>query len=107
MIQDFISAGPLGFNALIRTLIGFLYGKIKGLLYLDSILLPAIFVVTATVLKEAFSFLFVSILLPDMQIPFFDRKFLIEMGLNAFFSPFIFALVKVLKIYRLNDKDEY
>ena len=107
LIQDLISSGPLGFNALIRTLIGFLYGKLKGILYLDSILLPALFIIIATFMKELLSFVFVSILMPDTIINFFDRSFLIELGLNAFFSPFIFALVKGLKIYRPNEKDDF
>jgi rod shape-determining protein MreD len=106
-IQDFISSGPLGFNALIRTLIGFLYGKLKGFLYLDSILLPVIFVVVGTVLKELFSMVAAAALIPDMNLPFFDSAFLVEIGLNAFFSPFIFALIKALKIYRPNEKEQY
>ncbi len=107
LIQDFLSACPLGFNALNKTITGFIYGKLKGKLFLDSILLPVIFVVTATIFKEIISSLEIMIFLPDGGAGVFGKSFFIELGLNAFLSPFIFALLKLLKIYRLNDKDGY
>lgn len=107
LVQDFLSAGPLGFNALIRTIIGFIFGKIKGKLFLDSILLPIIFIVVATLLKEALVSLVDLIFIADENILYFDRDFFIELGLNAFIAPFIFALLKLLKIYRINEKDGY
>ncbi|MBI9108723.1 MAG: rod shape-determining protein MreD [Spirochaetales bacterium] len=107
LVQDLISTSPLGFNCLVRTLIGFIYGKIRGKLFLDSILLPVLFVLSATLFKEFFSSLLVLLFMPESGIGFFDKAFLIELGLNAFFSPFIFALVKFLKLYNTNYRDGY
>ena len=106
-IQDFLSSGPLGFNALIRTVIGFIFGKIKGKLFLDSILLPILFIAIATLMKEAIVALLDLIFIAGSNVTFFDGDFFIELGLNAFIAPFIFALLKLLKIYRINEKDGY
>lgn len=107
LVQDLISSSPLGFNTLIRTAIGFIFGKLKGKLFLDSILLPVIFVLCSTLFKELFSSLLTLMFMPGSGMQFFGRTFLVEMGLNAFFSPFIFALVKVLKLYSTNYKDSF
>ncbi len=107
LLQDFLSSGPLGFNALIKTIIGFIFGKLKGKLFLDSILLPVIFILSATILKEGFTALTGLIFLGSEKFMYFGRSFLIELGLNAFLSPFIFALMKLLKLYRVNEKDGF
>ncbi len=107
LVQDLISSSPLGFNTLIRTAIGFIFGKLKGKLFLDSILLPVLFGVSATLFKELFSGLLSVMFMPDSGMQFFNRNFLVELGLNAFFSPFLFALVKALKLYNTNYKDSF
>lgn len=107
LVQDLISTSPIGFNCLIRTITGFIYGKTRGKMFLDSILLPIIFVLIATVLKELLSGLIVLVFMPDTTINLFDREFLIELGLNAIFAPLLFALLKLLKLYITNNKDEY
>jgi rod shape-determining protein MreD len=107
IIQDLVSTGPLGFNALIRTIVGFIYGKLKGKLFLDTILLPALFIISATVIKEALSSLTVLLMMSGTSINFFDKAFLIELGLNTFFAPFIFALLKLLKLYKAHEQDGF
>lgn len=107
LAQDLLSSSPLGFNCLIGTIIGFIFGKLRGKLFLDSILLPVLFVVSATVFKELFSSLLAAGFMPESGLKFFNRPFLIELGLNAFFSPFIFAFVKILKLYSANYKDSF
>ena len=107
LIQDFMGSAPLGFNALIRTIIGWAFGKLKGKLFLDSILLPVLFVVVGTIMKEGFTALTGLIFIGTDQISVFGRNFFIELGLNAFLSPFVFALLRLLKIYRNNDKDGF
>lgn len=103
--QDILSAGPLGFNAFSRTLIGFLYGKFKGKLYLDSVLLPVLFVTIATLLKEILSFLISIALLSNENIFFFQKPFFIELGLNAILAPIVFLIFKLFRIYKNIGKE--
>ena len=107
LIQDILSSGPLGFNALIRTVTGFIYGKFKGKLFLDSILMPVLFIVIASFLKELMTMVIGFLFLPEGTISYFTREFFIELGLNSFLSPFIFALMKLTGLYRINNKDGF
>lgn len=107
LIQDILSSGPLGFNALVRTIIGFIYGRIKGKLFLDSILLPVLFIIIATFMKEVLTALIGFLFLPEGTISYFTKAFFIELGLNSFLSPFIFALLKQIGLYRINVKDGF
>ncbi len=106
LAQDFISSGPLGFNALIKAVTGFIYGKIHGKLFLDHILLPVIFIVISTVMKEILISLISLLLIKSSGIHIWGKTFMIELGLNAVLAPFILALLKLLKLYRIN-KDGY
>ena len=107
LTRDLISTSPPGFYSLIETLIGFIFGKIRGKLFLDSILLPVIFVMVATLFRELFSVILSLVFMSESALDFFGKSFLIELGLNAFFSPFIFALIKLLKLYNTGYKDGY
>jgi len=107
LLQDILSSGPLGFNALIRSVTGHIFGKIKGKLFLDSILLPVLFIATASLFKELLTLVTGFLFLPVDAISYFSRDFFIELGLNAFLAPFIFAFLKLLGLYRINDKDGY
>ena len=95
---DFISAAPLGFNALVRTLIGAVIGLLKGVFFLDIIFLPMFLCAGATIVK-ALSRNILSLIFSDLIIPynFLTSIFWIELGLNIVISPFIFALLKLAK----------
>jgi len=98
IILDFLSAAPLGLNSLIRTLIGGLTGFMKGTFYLDPIFLPMILCAAATILKALVYYLLHLIF--SGVIPFyslFDLVFWVELGMNAFFAPFLFGLLKLFQ----------
>jgi len=48
---DFISAAPLGYNALTRTLIGAVAGAMKGTFFLDALFLPMSLCAGATIMN--------------------------------------------------------
>jgi rod shape-determining protein MreD len=95
-LMDFLSAAPLGFHAFVRTLIGALSGFIKGTFFIDFFFLPMALVAGATAFKMVLYFLLHLILAG--AIPFynvFGLYFWLEMGLNTFFAPFLFAFLKL------------
>ncbi|GAB1482794.1 rod shape-determining protein MreD [Treponema sp.] len=102
---DFISAAPLGFNALMRTIIGALFGLIKGTFFLDIIILPMALTASATLLKALLAaflhFLFAGAL---PAYDFFASTLWIEIGFNALSSPFLFAFLKLFKTVLLPRK---
>ena len=95
-MMDFLSAAPLGFHAFVRTLIGALTGFIKGTFFIDFFFLPMALCAGATVFKALIYFLLHLVLAG--AVPFynvFGLDFWIEVGLNAFLAPFLFAFLRL------------
>ena len=107
ILLDFLSAAPLGLNALIRTLIGALAGMLKGAFILDIVFLPMALCAAATVLK-ALLLLLLHLLLGDNipAYPLASPVLWVELGLNTISAPFLFALLKLLKKF-LAGKGEH
>jgi rod shape-determining protein MreD len=92
---DFLSAAPVGLNALIRALLGALAGLLKGNLLLDVFLLPMILCAFATLFKALL--LFLLHLLFGEAVPAYPLTAPLlwaEMALNTFTAPFLFAFLK-------------
>ena len=92
---DVLSASPPGLNSLVRTLIGALAGLMKGTFFMNSFLLPMLLCAAATLLK-ALIFFFLSLIFPG-AVPSYSiasPALWIEMALNVFIAPFLFALLK-------------
>lgn len=99
-IEDAISISPFGFHALIKTVIGSLYGSFKGLIILDRIIMPMLFVLIATVLNRILAFAVVSLF--SLSVPvhsIFSKYFLVEIAYNTLLTPFIFLAVDRLKAH--------
>ena len=95
-LLDFLSAAPLGLNALVRTLIGAMTGFLRGTFFLDVFFLPMALCAGATAIKALIYFLLH--LLFAGAVPtysFFGLTFWIEMGLNVLFAPFLFGFLKL------------
>lgn len=98
LVYDFLSLAPLGFHSLTRTVVGALYGKSRGNIFVDPILVPMLLVVVATLVKGILGALLSAVfLLDDVAGRVFSVSFLVEIGLNAFFAPFVFGLLKLIK----------
>jgi rod shape-determining protein MreD len=98
LLQDFLSAAPLGLNTLVRTLIGALTGLVKGTFFLDIFFLPMVLCAAATLLK-ALSFFVLHLLLAGV-VPFYPLTaptLWVELLLNTLSAPFLFALLKRFK----------
>ena len=100
LLHDFLSLAPLGFHALIGTLIGFLGGLSRGRLILDPILIPVMFAVVATLLKALLSIILFALFLPELVGTVFNVQFGITLGLNALIAPFLYSLLHFARIFR-------
>ena len=106
MLQDLISYPPLGFYALIRTIIGAIYGKLQGAFIVDSLFVPILLALAATLMKGILIWLLAlifSVSAPNM--PLLGAKFWIEAGYNAVLTPFVFALLNMIKLYKISKKE--
>lgn len=107
LIEDAISVSPIGFHALIKTVIGSLYGSFKGLIILDRVLMPMFFVLIATVLNRIFAFCVISFF--SLSVPvhsIFSEYFIIEIAYNTILTPFVFfAADKIKSLVSLRGYD--
>lgn len=100
IVEDFLSVAPLGFHALLKTIVGFLFGYTQGVVFLGAILIPVLMTAVATVIKLFLvSVLNVFFQFPSLGHAFFSMQSLIEIGYNVFLSPFIFAFLGLFKIF--------
>lgn len=99
MFLDFVSGVPLGFNCLIRTIIGYLFGIFSGSLIISGILVPVLSVGIGTILKVILIQL-VALFFPNISIyitGIFSYEFLFELGINIILAPLVF---KFLSLFR-------
>jgi rod shape-determining protein MreD len=96
--MDFLSAAPLGFHALIRTITGFLAGLMKGTFFLDAFFLPMGLCAGATLFK-ALMVLFLHLLFSG-AIPAYSLReptLWVELILNTISAPVLFGFLKFFK----------
>jgi rod shape-determining protein MreD len=100
---DLISEAPLGLNALVRTVIGALSGLLKGNFLLGAVLLPALLIALAGLVKIALVVLlglvFKGVVL---SYSFSSARTWAELGLTAFFGPIVFFLFNLF--FKHKDK---
>lgn len=105
LTQDFLSLSPPGFNSFIRTAIAFIFGSMKGKIFIDPILFPVILTAIATLLKGVLSVIIAAIFIKPESSPIvFTARFALELLENCILSPFIFGFLKFFKIYSVNDR---
>lgn len=98
LFEDFLSLSPLGFHALMKTLLGFFYGFTHGVIFIGAIMMPMLMIGISTIVKA----LLVSFISSFFQMSlsgysFFSLKTIIEIGYNVVLAPFVFAFLGLLK----------
>ena len=106
LLEDILSLAPVGFNALLRTVLGFFYGLTAGSLFLDPVLMPVLLVLVATLLKGLLSSLLVALFhIPAPGFQIFAGPLWIEVGYNAVLAPFLFAPLRRLRALAPREKE--
>ena len=91
---DFLSAGPLGLNWLMRTVIGYVGGIFNKTINTEGFFIPVLLGACATVLKMLLTWV-LSFLFPSAIIAYnpFTLLFVFEIAINSILSPFIFKIL--------------
>ncbi len=98
LAEDFLSLSPFGFNALIKTVIGYLAGSTQGKIFLDPLLVPAFFIVAGTLIKAFLGFILLAFFFPEKLDMIFSINLLVETGMNILVTPFLYFFLKLIKI---------
>ena len=99
LFYDFLSISPIGLYTLIRTIIGALGGLLRGMFFLDKVVLPMLLCASATILKAlllfGLHFIFSGPVpaYPSLVTP----VFWVELLLNTLTAPFLFGFLKLFK----------
>jgi rod shape-determining protein MreD len=106
ILEDFMSVSPLGFHPLMRTVIGYLYGVFSGNVFVDPFLMPMVLTIIATLIKGILSGLISAIFgIASSGFLYFAGRLWIEVGYNAVLSPFLFALLNLVRVFKQSEKE--
>ena len=95
LAEDFMTASFPGFNALIKTIIGFLSGTIKNKMLFDPVIFPILFIFFVTLIKGILAAVIAYLFFPEGYFPaVFSSSFLMEIVLNSLFAPIIYLILK-------------
>ena len=100
IVMDLLGMAPLGFHSLIYTVIGHFFGMSRGKIYVDSITMPVLFAIGASLLTVLISLLTAVVFLPERIGSVLSLSFLIQLGMHAVLAPFLFGLLRLLKLSR-------
>jgi rod shape-determining protein MreD len=106
LLMDFLSAAPLGLNAFVRTIIGASLGVIKGIFFLDTLLLPMALCGGATLIKALLFWLLHLLFGPELPAySALSPVLWVEFALNTVLAPFLFGLLKLFKSLLLEGRN--
>lgn len=105
IVEDVLSLSPLGFHALIKTVVGYVFGISKGKIFVDPIVIPIVLTLVATLLKALLGILLIALFHVSVTEGVFSLKLWIEIGMNAFLAPFIFALMRLFKVFKRAERE--
>ena len=104
LLEDLVSLAPLGFHALVRTLVGFSAGTLHGLIRTSATAVPVLILGASVVKGLASAFLgLVFDIHPDMHL--LEGRFWIEAAYSAVLAPFLFALLGRVRLLRPSKRE--
>ena len=104
LLMDFLSASPVGLNALTKTVTGFVAGKFSGSFNKNKLLIPALMGCCATILK-ALLILFLSFFFGENILVYriAGSVFWLEVLANTLCAPLMFALLGLFTTFFIED----
>lgn len=107
LFLDLMSGVPLGFNSIVRTVIGYVCGIFGMSMNSSGIFIPALFGFCGTIFKAVFSWI-VSILFPMMlnSAGIFSANFIFEIVCNTLLTPIMFSFFMLFKSFLIPDSGE-
>ncbi|MFW6312989.1 MAG: rod shape-determining protein MreD [Spirochaetota bacterium] len=97
VILDLMGLAPLGFYALIYTLLGALFGITRGKMFVDPLFIPVILSVVAMVLKGLVALLVAALFsIAAIQGRLFASSYLIEIVYTGLVGPVVFGLLGMI-----------
>lgn len=107
---DFITGTPFGFNCLLRTIIGYVFGLFSETVIISGVIMPVLSVALGTIFKRLL-LLLISLLFPSINVSiygFITSEFLFEFCANVILAPIVFFFLKfsnnIIQTSSIKDK---
>ncbi|NBB91190.1 MAG: rod shape-determining protein MreD [Spirochaetes bacterium] len=106
LVEDLLSLSPLGFHALLRTVMGFLFGVLHNRMLVDAVLVPVLLLTVGTLVKALFAGLTAAVFGVDgLSSAVLSSRLPIEVGYNAVLAPILFALLRFIRPLRQSRRE--
>lgn len=94
VVLDLMGLSPLGFYALIYTVLGALFGLTRGKMFVDPIFLPVLLTVVAILIKALLAVVVAGLFaIETVQGQVFTSGYLVELAYSGLIGPVVFALL--------------
>ena len=103
--EDLASVSPLGFHALLRTLLGFGSGLLHGYLFLDALFVPLLLVIGVAIIKGMLASLVAAIFGVPIDVGMTDAGFWIEVAYTGALAPPLFYLLAKIRALRPSKRE--
>jgi rod shape-determining protein MreD len=101
IVEDLLSLAPPGFHALLRTLMGFLYGLTHNKMLVDAVLVPVILLAVGTLAKSLLAALIGVVFgVSGVSTAAVSSRLLLEVGYNSVLAPILFTLLRLIQPLR-------
>jgi len=106
LVEDILSLSPPGFHALLRTLMGFLYGIVHNRMLVDAVLAPVLLLAAGTLVKALLAGLIAAIFgVSGIASVALSSRLLVEVGYNAVLAPILFTLLRLIQPLRRSRRE--
>ena len=95
---DVMGLSPVGFYALMYTLIGALFGMTRGKMFVDPIIMPIALAVAALMIKGLLAVLVAAVFaIGTIHSQVFSPGYLLEIGYTGLLAPIVFAILGMMR----------
>lgn len=105
LFLDFATGAPMGFGALVRTLISYVAGALGSVIQFGGVFMPCLIVFVASMAKVLLMWLVSLFFISVPKYDVFSLAFAFEVASNVVLAPIIFRLMSAFKTL-LSLKDE-
>jgi rod shape-determining protein MreD len=105
LVEDFLSASPLGFHAFVKTAVAAAASLLHGSFYIDKLLLPLLLGIVGTLAKAIAAGALYLLFGPVIHAySFADRVLWVEAAYNGLLAPLVFLLLSLLNRFLVTER---
>ncbi|MFP4372890.1 MAG: rod shape-determining protein MreD [Spirochaetaceae bacterium] len=106
LVEDLLSLAPPGFHALLRAVMGFLFGVLHNRMLVDAVLVPVLLLSVGTVVKSLLAGLTATVFaMEGLSSVALSSRLFVEVGYNAVLAPILFALLRLIRPLRRSRRE--